>query len=446
MLGGLSTFSVGQAKVKPTRTPKITTTVTRTRTPSVTPSRTITPTISPTNTITRTPSGEILPYYGAPLCPTHDNTKWHSLWDSVLGCHYDHEHGANPHTSQVALAFPKFNLDELLCGVQIGHCNPTSLMENTHKHGGWKIQVQIPTPNGCANGFEGAERGVGKAVIWYHNFGRYDVELESRNHSSIFLLEICNPNNPSDVGQLFVTTHEEYGLRPAPYQGIALEYPNNPAPYNPAFGPYWSTGCIGNGLPNCQQLTVQDIVRLNQNVSSTVTGKKTGTGIRPPVSRFPILFRSIDNYQVVNTSDLVYPFTWLFVCSTDGGITFNPVGCRWNNSTSMVHEIAGVIPSSWDNLVGFDINPVVGRITAKGFVTHLGELNLNCIEVGLDCHPIQMENMFVGSYGASLAPVGGKGTFSNENLPERDVYFCQNLLCTPSSFGATPSGWISDNN
>lgn len=471
LFGGISSTLVsGQAQTrKPTKTPKNTAivrtlTITPSGTASVTPSRTGTPTltltVSPTGTltftptITRTPSGEILPFYGATLCPdsgaAHDTSKWHSLWDGRRGCHYDHEHGANPNTPQVASAFPKFDLNELMCGVWIGHCNPTSLMENAHKHGGWKVQVQIPTPNDCV-GFEGSPLGIRKSVIWYHNFGRYDVELESRRHSVIFLLEVCDPDNPNDVGQIFVTTHEEYGLRPAPYQGEALQYPDNPVPaYDPAFGPYWSTGCIGTGLPDCQQLTVADIVRFNQNVSATVTGKRTGSGTRPPVSRFPILFRSIDNYQAIDTNDLTHPFTWRFICSTDGGVTFNPlmVGCRWNNSTSMVHEVGPtVIPASWDNLAGFDTDPRVGRITAKGYVTSLGELNLNCSEPAPECHPIQLEQMFVGSYGASLAPEGGKGTFSKENLPERDICFTINRVWINCDLpGAISSGWINSEN
>src|SRR5262245_21230541 len=39
----------------------------------------------------------IAPYAGAPLCTdsgeSHDNSLFHTLWDSERGCHYDHEHG-----------------------------------------------------------------------------------------------------------------------------------------------------------------------------------------------------------------------------------------------------------------------------------------------------------------------------------------------------------------
>lgn len=38
----------------------------------------------------------IAPYKDAPLCPSHDKTRWHGIWDAERGCHYDHEHKDNP--------------------------------------------------------------------------------------------------------------------------------------------------------------------------------------------------------------------------------------------------------------------------------------------------------------------------------------------------------------
>ena len=44
---------------------------------------------------------------------------FHSLWDSDRGCHYDHEHGQNPFTPEVAATFPGFDLRELIGGVGV---------------------------------------------------------------------------------------------------------------------------------------------------------------------------------------------------------------------------------------------------------------------------------------------------------------------------------------
>ncbi|HEY9526836.1 MAG TPA: hypothetical protein VIR02_07140, partial [Anaerolineales bacterium] len=103
------------------------------------------PTLSQSNSINA--PGGIAPYPGAPLCPdsgeAHDHSLFHTLWDDVRGCHYDHEHGQNPFTPEVGAAFPDFDLKPLLGGVGIGHTNPSSPMENTHKHEGFKWQVLL---------------------------------------------------------------------------------------------------------------------------------------------------------------------------------------------------------------------------------------------------------------------------------------------------------------
>lgn len=39
----------------------------------------------------------VAPYAGAPEC-SHDPTVWHGLWDFERGCHYDHQHGDDPHS------------------------------------------------------------------------------------------------------------------------------------------------------------------------------------------------------------------------------------------------------------------------------------------------------------------------------------------------------------
>jgi hypothetical protein len=119
-------------------------------------------------------SMSIAPFPDAPLCPdtgdAHDHSLFHTLWDDKRGCHYDHEHGQNPFTSDVAAAFPGFDLRALLGGVGVGHTNPSSPMENTHKHGGFKWQVLLAHTDGC-KGREGSKIGVDASVIQYHAFG-----------------------------------------------------------------------------------------------------------------------------------------------------------------------------------------------------------------------------------------------------------------------------------
>jgi hypothetical protein len=173
----------------------------------------------------------IAPYPDAPLCPdtgaAHHPSRFHSLWDNRRGCHYDHEHGKSPFTTEIAALFPGFDLRALLGGVEVGHTNPSSPMENTMKHGGFKWQVG-QTPQGCVGGFEEARYCVAAYAVQFHNFGDYSMELEGRIHSTAALLKVCEPAHPSDCGYMYVVQFQDYGQRVSPYQGDVLPYPNNP--------------------------------------------------------------------------------------------------------------------------------------------------------------------------------------------------------------------------
>jgi hypothetical protein len=371
---------------------------------------------------------------------------FHTLWDGVRGCHYDHEHGQDPFVPQVAATFPDYDLRALMGGVGIGHTNPSGPMENTHKHGGFKWQVTIPVPGGCGLGFEGAAVGVDAAVIQYHNFGDYGMEFEARIHSTVALLRQCLPGS-ADYGYLYTVQHQDYGQRVTPYQGLLLPYPDNfQAPYDTPRGPYFTLDCVGNGIAGCRE-SREFILDRNANANSIWTSKPTGRGDRPEGSTlFQLLFRVSDNYQVLNSGDLDYPFTFDWLCSQDGGASYAALpGCRYNNSTSHVHEIAGTIPAEWDNLPGFDTDLRAGRVTADGYTGRFGQLDLTCRAPGPTCFPLKLVNAYVGYYGTQLIADKIK-QFSPEAQPERDIYFCGAQVCAEGDPGAVASGWIGPNN
>ena len=458
----------------PTNTPTNTATNTATSTSTVAPSQTATQTSVPPPTNTSPPQGNIAPFPTAPLCPDHtsehDNNKFHTLWDSTRGCHYDHEHGTSPFTAQVAAAFPGFDLLSLLCGNEISHCNPSSPTENVHKHGGHKWQVAAAAPLGCLVGFEGGTVAVDAYAIQFHQHGKQELEHEVRNHSSVAMLRQCKSSNPSDKGYVFVGQLQEYGQRITPYQGYRLPYPDRFMPeWFVERGPYFSAECFGAPIPMPPGMSDLGItqapcrtsranqVSVNGNLNSKWSSKISGSGPRPLVPKiFGLLFNVRDTYQGLLSSDLVHPFTWLWMCSTDGGITYNPsmTKCRWNNSASWITEIKGTIPAAWDNLSGWDTDPRVGRVTAEGFVTRYGDRNTSCTEaVGLDCQPIKLVSAFVGVYSSELnAQKVSNPTPSN--TPERDIYFCNGVVCSEASPtnpnqinpAAIPSGWIGSEN
>jgi hypothetical protein len=388
------------------------------------------------------------PYPGAPLCPdtgeAHDKSLFHTLWDATRGCHYDHEHGENPFTPEVAAAFPGFDLQALLGGVGVGHTNPSSPMENTHKHGGFKWQVLLNHPNGC-QGHEGSRIGVDASIIQYHAFGDYSIEFESRVHSTVALLRQCRTENPADHGYVYLVQHVDYGQRVSGYQGIVLPYPDDPQPaYHSGDAPYFTIDCIGTSCPS-KTRTRDAILALNENTSTTWTSDPRhliGSGSH----LFELLFRARDTYQVLDRDDRIYPFTFVWLCSLDEGVTYSAiVGCRYNNSTTRIHEINGTVPAAWDNLAGFDTDVREGRITAEGYVTRFGDLNLSCAAPGPDCHPIKMVGAFVGYYGSFLLPTK-EGQFGPEALPERDLYFCGEQACSEGDAGAMNSGWLGPEN
>jgi hypothetical protein len=430
-----------------TSTPSATETPAPTESPAPAPTSTETlpaPTETATPLPPATPAGPVAPYPDAPLCESHDNSTFHSLWDASRGCHYDHEHGTNPFTPEVATAFPGMDLQALLGGVGIGHTNPSSPMENTHKHGGMKWDVRLVNYKGCV-GREGVPTGVDAFAVQYHGFGDYSIEFETRTHSAVALLRQCQMGNPEDKGYVYVVQHQDYGQRTAPYQGAILLYPDTPLPvYDPAREPYFAVTCFG-GVDKCGKYPTRQSM-LGGNAETTWISEPqnvAGTGS----SLFFLLFRARDTYQALDASDLVYPFTFAWLCSADGGASYDPAGCRYNNTTTTVHELGGEIPAAWDNLAGFDTDPRAGRITAEGYVSAFGVLNLACSAPSVGCHPIKLVSAFVGAYGTGLGLTPEKTVaFDPRNLPERDIYFCGGVVCGEFDPGAVPSGWVGPAN
>ena len=269
---------------------------------------------------------------------------------------------------------------------------------------------------------------------------------------------MCNQASPNDYGYLYTVQFQDYGQIVSPYQGDIVPFPFTPSPaYNSGLGPYLTIDCVGqkgaDELGACRESREQVLSR-RLDANSNWSSKPSGSGnIRNPFGStlFNVFFRLRDTYQLIDWNDKTYPFTFLWACSSDGGLTFDARGCRYNNSTIQVHEIAGKIPASWDNLSGFDSDSRVGRITATGFTDRFGTLNRTCTRPNVsttatdrstDCFPIKMVNAFVGTYGSVLVFTEGKGTNLVPYLPEKDIYFCNGVECRETDANAVSSGWI----
>ncbi len=399
-------------------------------------------------TATSVPSGNLAPYPSAPLCPDHDDdhdiTHFHTLWNAVDGCHYDHEHGANPYVPEVAQAFaPLGDLRAYFGGVEIGHTNPSSPAENTLKHGGMKIQWAVPAPQGCAVGFESGAVAVDAYVIQYHAFGAQSIEFETRLHSTAGFLRQCKDDS-GDYGYVAFNQLQNYGERCLPYQGITLHYPDNFLPeYDCENGQYFTTEGVPLVRPSLQYYFERGLNNL-----TIWTSKTTGPGARGQGSTlFNLLFRGRDAPQVMDTSDLEHPFTWLWLCSDDGGATFAArPGCKYNNTTLTIHEISGVIPAEWDGRAGFDTDGRAGRVSASAFVTRFGAINPACTTPGFDCHPLTLVNAFVGKYSSEVSVVKVSNPTPLDTPDHGDIYFCGERVCAETDTGTVSSGWVGPNN
>lgn len=380
----------------------------------------------------------IAPYPSAPLCPdsrqAHDTGEYHSLWNDAAGCHYDHEHGDDP--AGLEVTFP--GLHDFLGGVWIGHTNPSSEHENTDKHGGFKWSVDLATDSGC-QGVEGAAIGVRAAAVQFHGFGNYAVEFEGRIHSSAAAFIQCAPGG--DDGYLYINQHQDYGQRTAPYQGEILPYPDTPQPpYLAGLEPYVTLPCYAGGViaPKCaKDATLNHLIIRGKGLSvwSSEPDNVAGSTL------FNFIFAVNDVYRAINAANgLVYPFDFRWLCTVNAGLSYYQPGCKFNNSTHRVNEVSGIIPAGWDNLAGFDTEPEAGRITAEGYVTRFGALNLACTGAGPDCHPIKMVRAYAGQYGAFL--VNTKDSNPDPPIPDYDIYFCSGAPCP----AGTPSGWIGQGN
>lgn len=432
-------------KQKSTATPGVTFTPKGpTATPTLTPTDTETPTSTATTVATEVPTatqGALTePYPDAPACPdvgvNHDNSVFHTLWDSTSGCHYDHEHGQDPFTPEVDNAFaPLGSLYGLLGNRGVGNPNPSSPVEPTDKHSGYKFNVEFLD---CAPGFESATYGLDAAVIEIHSFGDTAIELEPRFHSSAIMARQCEPDS-EEKGFMFISILQDIGQRLFSYQGVLMLFPNTPDEHYPTgLGPYWAAHCIFCGA---KVDTREAILAAKGAVPETVTSKG---GRVAQQSLANILYRGRDGMAVVDARDTTHPFTYSYLCSANGGVSYSPIGCEYTNSTTRVHELQIHIPEEWDNLSDWDTDPRDGFIDVDGYVDLQGRPTA-CFMPHVDCYVIKLVDWKPGHTGATFQ-VDKTQQFTRVGLPSRNVWFCENTPCQEGDFGARPSGWIGPNN
>lgn len=354
----------------------------------------------------------IPPFPGAPLCPTHNDTQYHGLWDSARGCHYDHTHNDDP--SQADSIFGAAG--SLWGGQTIGYPFQTPNENNPTGHSGYKYFVNLapnpvcaqelfeylnPDPN-CVTAFRAMYHDVGGNAHGMKRFHSYYMEAQIMSR------------NGQVTGTIQTGGWGDYGCVHVPYK-TAFVLDNAQNPLN-ADG---SNRC-GNG----QSL------------------------FTPPYRAFVLaseaFARAAQNRQILTiwSPDATYGYnklaalTWRVFDSSSGMDVNDPYGerpvcpdakCRYNNSEHHVLTIQFYVPPSLDT-------DGDGRVTYSGYTDRKGNVVQGCTAPALDCVPLKIVNAPVGIALWSISDTPPSPIIPKLNVRDYDIYF-----------NGQPSGWIQSN-
>ena len=371
---------------------------------------------------TPVPGGTIEPFASASLCPSHNDTEFHRLWDGVRGCHYDHEHGNGPDNTAAQAVFGDWT--QYTGGQEISY--PWAPMdESTNKHEGYTWDFRDFRGQSC----DGVRI---RAMMFQAHMGGTSVGGRDHSFFGMFLVRDCAAGTE---GLAFVGGFQDFGQGVSWYDGEVLALSSNPQPsYSPGSKPYRAHGCFpdpANTLPGCR----------NPNMIWTSMFSGSNDFDRPEVQEHQIV-RTIwrvknAHTQILGSSrDKLDAIVHVFVCD-DGSGGYDPVGCK---ATSSRHGIGHV------NLFlqGFS-DPNLNT-----FADVRGVVDPSCSIAGPDCVPLVFVNVPVGSsVGYGNIP-GSANSF--ERNRQHDIYFCSNQSCFDVPFGqrdplnGVPSGWIGAKN
>lgn len=317
----------------------------------------------------------------------HDRTKWHLVVNPVLKCHYDHHHGDDPtyvndifgepgawfgspgqSVSYPWQTFPAANQNQ---GNEEAMAAGT--MENDMKHEGygWVVRRDQPCPDGnCITDFR----------LQYHGiFGATDAI--SRYHSYSIEVRMCvNANDPStcgimrnagwaDFGRLFTTEPGVIDCRHS-VRDIPISLPMD-------------TLFFSLDRPQARDEArchpnVTDLSR-NPGRQSIVEwwGHSRGDHIR-------FQLRSYDPLGNINPNN---PGEWQLYCE------YGDTTCKYNQSIVSVFigyvlHIHEFISSNTRSDANRD-----GRTDFRGYVSRWGGHRPNCTSAGLDCIPLEYDNI-----------------------------------------------------
>jgi hypothetical protein len=301
------------------------------------------PTPKPATPVPPTPKPEPNPS-GVALCPDHDPTQWHALFDAERNCHYNHEHHDDPHEVDDIFGL----VGDLYGGQEISYPWQTFSsrgLENDVKHPGYKWLVRKNM--GCFSKFED---GCLTDFRMQVHFIAAAMDATVRFHSFWLEARGCRENNPNVCGIIRTGGWTDFGHLEIDGQYVPL-----------------------SGDPGSRDSGHRRI-HYNQTGNSnygTWYGQSNIALTAIQTSRM---------WSKLNPSD---PAAENLFCPN--------FRCSNNGSNLQAHAIGFNIRSQLDN-------DGDGLVNFSGYTNRYGDIVNGCTEVGLDCVPLEIINMPVGRY------------------------------------------------
>lgn len=348
--------------------------------PSPIPQPVPTPTPNPTPTPSPTPQpGQ--PYANAPACPSeaHSKREFHTLWNSELGCHYDHHHGDDPHVLDEVLGEDIYSK----MGGSISYPWQTfsaAGLENDLKHAGyfWHVRKDIPceSDSACITAF--------RTLVHQHPTGR---DATVRYHSYVFEAQT------SDNGYILMGGWVDFGDLHAP-EGTIVEN---------VIGNHDSRA--GNGAGRHKQHSPTNGNLIWYGASQVRVDENYPRG-------FVTLSATIhDAWDITNPND---------PAKFDDYICYGlvPAGsCRSNATTLRPHLIAINMINDFNSVIDVDSN---GRSDYSGYADRYGRpvtTGATCSNYSVDCSPMILRNLEIGhNYNTA-------NSHTANSFRDHDIYF-----------------------
>lgn len=390
----------------PTGLPVATPTLTSSPTSTSTPTKTVTPTATATLTATVTPTStattqaSVVAYAGAPECTDHNPTIWHSLWNSQLGCHYNHQHGVNPNamaTYPISGTNIVYGNIEAYTGVQLGYLWQTT-GENLTKHTGYHYQAAVNLPceqqnylympanqRKCIRSFRilaHVDHAVREGLGRFHSFSA-EVEGCNRNYTICGIIRTGGINDTGDAHAPYKETCvEPLGSNRPPCPSLDVwDYQRHSPPYW-AFTMYdKADGLYRNGYlcrnVACQNQSSNFMVWENLSADRTPSiGNREG-------SANLLLHMNLRTYNAAAAYDPV-DRAFKFVCPSGN--------CNATGDAVYVYAVAFEVPTWAANAQGI--------VNYNGYTDRAGRIDRagRCTAAAVECVPLEIKNLQPGLY------------------------------------------------